>query len=106
MIKILLACGCGASSGFIAQSMRKAAKKEGVEAYIRAVSDTEVPNAIAEYDVLLIGPHIAYRLPDFQKKYTDKMIAVIDSAQYASLDGASVLQETLQKLMKREGTAI
>ena len=29
-MKILLVCGAGASSGFMAQSMRKAAKKRGL----------------------------------------------------------------------------
>ena len=42
MKNILLACGAGASSGFIAQKMRKAAQKQGLEVSIRAVSDTEV----------------------------------------------------------------
>lgn len=40
MKNILLACGAGASSGFIAQKMRKAAQKQGLEVSIRAVSDT------------------------------------------------------------------
>ena len=42
MKNILLACGAGASSGFIAQKMRKAAKQQGLEVSIRAVSDTDI----------------------------------------------------------------
>ena len=34
MKNILLACGAGASSGFIAQKMRKAAQKQGLEVSI------------------------------------------------------------------------
>ena len=30
-MKILLMCGAGASSGFMAQAMRKAAKEQGIE---------------------------------------------------------------------------
>ena len=42
MKNILLACGAGASSGFIAQKMRKAAQSRGLEVGIRAISDTEI----------------------------------------------------------------
>ena len=38
----LLACGAGASSGFIAQKMRKAAQKQVLDISIKAVSDTEI----------------------------------------------------------------
>ena len=39
MLNILLSCGQGFSSGFIANSMRKAAKSKLVEATIKAVGD-------------------------------------------------------------------
>lgn len=100
MINILLACGCGASSGFIAQSMRKAAKAKGIQAQIRAVSDTEVQGVIADYDVLLLGPHIGYRLAEFRKSFENenKIIEVIDQRHYATLNGAEVLENILQKM--------
>ena len=108
MINILLACGCGASSGFIAQSMRKAAKSEGIEAHIRAVSDTEVTSEISGYDVLLIGPHIAYRLPDFEKEYEgqNKIIGIINPKYYASMDGHAVLQDVFSKIKERNNNTV
>jgi Phosphotransferase system cellobiose-specific component IIB len=100
MINILLACGCGASSGFIAQSMRKAAKAKGIQAHIRAVSDTEVLGVIGDYDALLLGPHIGYRLTEFQKRFEkeNKIIEVMDQRDYATLNGEAILEKILQKM--------
>lgn len=102
MIKILLACGAGASSGFIAQSMRKAAKKRQLEHQIKAVSDMEIKSFIQDYDLLMIGPHISYRLAEFAKltEGTDVKLAVIDKAKYAMLDGDGVLDDALKLLEK------
>ena len=40
--RILLACGIGASTGFMAASMRKYAKSEGLNVTISAVSKSEI----------------------------------------------------------------
>lgn len=39
---ILLICGSGASSGFMAANMRKAVKKEGLDYKIKARSEAEL----------------------------------------------------------------
>ena len=41
-MKILLMCGAGASSGFMAQAMRKAANVQGLDIEIIARSDSEM----------------------------------------------------------------
>ena len=43
MTRILLACGIGASTGFMAANMRKAAKAQGLDVSIHAVSKSQVP---------------------------------------------------------------
>ena len=59
MTRILLACGSGASTGFMAANMRKAAKAQGLDVSIHAVSKSQVPeyaDKIATFFVLkLIG---------------------------------------------------
>ena len=40
--KVLLICGSGASSGFMAANMRKAAKKAGLDFKIQARSEAEL----------------------------------------------------------------
>ena len=46
MIRILLVCGSGASSGFMAANLRKSAKKEGVEVKVTAPRRIEIENYI------------------------------------------------------------
>ena len=96
-IKILLACGAGASSGFLAQGMRKAAKKQNLDVQIKAVSDIEILNYVDEIDLLMIGPHIKHRLPEFEAAVQGKkvILAVIDQKKYSMLDGAGVLEDAL-----------
>ncbi|KUO75197.1 MAG: PTS sugar transporter subunit IIB [Clostridia bacterium BRH_c25] len=100
MKKILLVCGSGASSGFIAQNMRKAAKAKGLDVTIKAVSDTQIEDYVDEIDLLMIGPHLKHRLAEIEesvKSYKIKAM-LIDQQSYASLDGASVLEAALKEL--------
>lgn len=88
-MRILLICGSGASSGFMAANMRKAAKKYGIEATIVARSDSMVDEYIDKIDVLLVGPHLKY-MEDTLKQKASKYnvpVAIIDDITYGSLDG-------------------
>lgn len=98
MKNILLACGAGASSGFIAQKMRKAAQKQGLEISIRAVSDTEIMENIEGIGVLLIGPHLKHKFEEIQKEVDSFGVkaSIIDRKYYATLDGESVLKQALE----------
>ena len=49
-LNVLLVCGSGASSGFMAANMRKAASKQGLEIDIKARSESEIENYIDEID--------------------------------------------------------
>ena len=69
-LNVLLVCGSGASSGFMAANMRKAASKQGLEIDIKARSESEIENYIDEIDALMVGPHLAYILDDIDE-YTD-----------------------------------
>lgn len=61
---ILLICGSGASSGFMAASMRKAAKKQGLDYKIKARSESELGDYSNDIDALMVGPHLKKRLGD------------------------------------------
>lgn len=100
MKNILLACGIGASSGFMAAGMRKIAKKRGLDVSIKAVSKSEVAEHRGKFDVLLLGPHFAGEVPKYQEMFKDDGVKVmaIDPDYYASLDGAGVLDDALKLL--------
>lgn len=102
MIRILLACGIGASSGFMAANMRKIAKKKGLGVKVNAVSKSQVMEYAGEIDLLLLGPHFSSEVPKYQEELKDNnvMVMAIDPDYYASLDGESILEEALEKLNK------
>ena len=77
MIKILLACGIGASTGFMAANMRKAAKAKNLDVTIHAVSKSQV----SEYQQMLKSHNVK--------------VTSIDPDDYAALDGESILESAL-----------
>ena len=97
-IRILLACSSGASSGFMAQSMRKAAAKKGIKARVEARSDSEIENYIDDIDVLLLGPHLKYLEAEYQEqaKVYNVPVACISQEAYSSLNGEKALDEALR----------
>lgn len=96
MIRILLACGVGMSSGFMAANMRKAAKKQGLDVTVKAVSKAEVMSHEGEFDVLMLGPHFAKEVPSFQASLPAVKVSVIDADMYATLDGEGILEDALK----------
>ncbi|MDT2600163.1 PTS sugar transporter subunit IIB [Enterococcus hulanensis] len=99
-IKVMLVCGGGASSGFLASSMRKAAKKKGIVMDIFARSEGDIDNYKNEIDVLLLGPHLRYLLDEATEKIagTNVKLSVIENDIYGSLDGARAVNKVLQML--------
>ena len=92
-MKVLLCCGAGMSSGFLASNARKAAKKQKLNATIEARSHTEVAEYLSSIDVLMIGPHYANELSKYQDLAKPHHVPVVIIPQdiYATLDGIRLL---------------
>lgn len=99
-IRILLVCGSGASSGFMAANMRKAAKDKGLDVSVTARSESEIENYIEDIDVLMVGPHLAYLLEDAEEMVGDNDVKVIlmKGEYYATLDGLQAIEHLLSCL--------
>lgn len=100
MKQVLLVCGTGASSGFMAKNIRKAAKEKGMEIGVKARSDSEVEEYIEEIDLLLVGPHLRYMKEDLEEiagPY-NVPVSIIEEEAYGSLDGAAVLEKICELL--------
>ncbi len=98
MIRILLACGIGASTGFMAANMRKAAKANNLDVTIHAVSKSQVPEYADKIDVLLLGPHFSAEAGKYQEMLKDHKVKVasIDPDDYAALDGEAILESAIE----------
>lgn len=100
MKNLLLVCGTGASSGFMAKNIRVCAKARGIEIGVKARSDSTVEDYIEDIDLLLVGPHLSYMLNDL-KKIADPYnvpVLIIPKEAYGELDGDAVLDFALEAL--------
>lgn len=98
-LNVLLVCGAGASSGFMAANIRKAAAKRDLDINIKARGEAEIENYIDEIDALMIGPHLAYILDEIEE-YThgaDVKSILMKPEYYATLDGEAALEDLLKE---------
>ena len=103
-IKILLCCAAGMSSGFLASSMRKAAKKMGISAHVEAVAESNVGQMVHEFNVLMVGPHYASQLDNFRKMSDQHNVPVVVIPQqvYGTLDGKGAVELAVKTLEEYE----
>ena len=96
--RILLICGSGASTGFMAANMRKTAKERGLELIVEAHSEAEVENYADEADFILLGPHLEYLEKDIEERLkecdiTDTKVYVMKKSYYSTLDGNAAIDD-------------
>jgi PTS system cellobiose-specific IIB component len=94
--KVLLVCGAGASSGFMAAAGRKAAKKEKADIEFKAKSESEIHNHLNEIDLLLVAPHLKYMVEEVQNACDAAGVktGVIPQRVYGALDGKGLVKVT------------
>ncbi len=98
-LKILLVCGSGASTSFMAAKMRLAARDSGLVLDIAARSEGDISNYIGEVDAIMVGPHLSGDYDHLVKTYGDECrIILMDKSYYSKLDGKSAIEHLLKEL--------
>lgn len=94
-MEILIVCGGGASSSFIAQNVYKAGKAQGIELNVDSISETELEDYVYDRDVILIGPHLKYLEASLAEVINAEGVpyAFISDMDYAKLDGNAILEQ-------------
>ena len=87
-MKILVVCGAGASSTFVAQRLRKAASDAGLD--WDAAAGMEHSVTASDHGLILVGPHLADRL-DAIRDATSAPVAVLPDDIFADRDGTRTL---------------
>ena len=87
-MKILVVCGAGASSTFVAQRLRRAASDAGLEWDAAAGMEHSVTDG--DHDLILIGPHLADRL-DAIRDAASAPAVVLPEDVFADRDGTRTL---------------
>lgn len=92
-MKILVVCGAGASSTFVAQRLRHAAQAAGLDCTAVAGTPQSLPIDLDDADLVLVGPHLAHALPqiarDAASRGADAML--LPSDIFGDLDGSRTL---------------
>lgn len=93
-MKILLACAMGLSTSILVQKMQIAAKEQEKNYKIWATDIDSIEDEEEEYDVVLVGPQVSFRLQDIIQAINDSNIPVevIDNQDYGRCDGVAVLK--------------
>jgi PTS system cellobiose-specific IIB component len=63
---ILVVCGAGASSTFLASRIRSLATERGLDVTARAASNLDLSSRLADATVLLVGPHLEASFPELR----------------------------------------
>jgi len=69
-------CGAGASSTFVAQRLRRAARDAGVPLTATAGSEASLAVDIETADVVLVGPHHVHRIEEITRLAEDRDVRV------------------------------
>jgi PTS system cellobiose-specific IIB component len=67
MHRVLVVCGAGASSTFLAHRIRAAARGRHIDVRVSASSTEGIAERLGEVDVLLVGSHLAAQFDDISK---------------------------------------
>ncbi|MCA8718301.1 PTS N,N'-diacetylchitobiose transporter subunit IIB [Escherichia coli] len=93
---IYLFCSAGMSTSLLVSKMRAQAEKYEVPVIPETLAGEKGQNA----DVVLLGPQIAYMLPEIQRLLPNKPVEVIDSLLYGKVDGLGVLKAAVAAIKK------
>lgn len=101
MKRVLLCCSSGMSTSLLVNKMRKVAEEHKVPVEINAVGLDRFEIEVKNYDVVLLGPQVKFKLEEFKPiaESFGKKIAVIDTKDYGTMDGKRVLSQAV-KLIK------
>lgn len=98
--RIYLFCSAGMSTSLLVSKMKAQAEKYDVPVLIDAYPETLAGEKGQDADLVLLGPQIAYMLPEIQQQLPGKPVEVIDTLLYGKVDGLGVLKAAVASIKK------
>ena len=92
-MRILVVCGAGASSTFVAQRVRHAARDRGIDCTAFAGTEQSLPIDLDAADVVLVGPHLAHALERIEQEAAARgtTVVLLPPDIFTDLDGTRAL---------------
>jgi len=94
-MRVLIVCGAGASSTFVAQRLRRAAAARELDLTPIASSASAAPDLIPTVDIVLAGAHLGDALDALRAAAEASHVPVLVLADAAREDGDELLDTTL-----------
>ncbi|WP_375384701.1 PTS sugar transporter subunit IIB [uncultured Microbacterium sp.] len=93
-MRILVVCGAGASSTFVAQRVRHAAQDRGLPYSAFAGTELSLPIDLDGADVVLVGPHLSHALERIRRDALARgtTVVLLPADIFTDLDGTRTLQ--------------
>jgi len=93
-MRILVVCGAGASSTFVAQRVRHAAHEQGLPYSAFAGTEQSLPIDLDAADVVLVGPHLVHAIDRIERDAVLRgtTVVLLPSDIFLDLDGTRTLQ--------------
>jgi PTS system cellobiose-specific IIB component len=103
MDMILVVCGAGASSTFLASRMRLLATERGLDLTARAASNLDIDSRLGDARVLLVGPHLASAFPELEATAATHSVpaALLPSTAFGPDGAAAALDQAVALLSDR-----
>ena len=90
-MRILLACGAGLSTSILMKKIEKYCADKGEELTINAVPINDVAGYQKDYDCVLVGPQVSYRIEEL-KQILSIPVEGIPSLDYAIGNAENVIK--------------
>ena len=92
-MRILVVCGAGASSTFVAQRVRHAAHDAGFPYSAFAGTEQSLPIDLDAADVVLVGPHLAHAMERIERDAAARgtTVVLLPPDIFTDLDGTRTL---------------
>jgi PTS system cellobiose-specific IIB component len=106
-MRILVVCGAGASSTFVAQRVRHAAHDLGLPYSAFAGTEQSLPIDLDSADVVLVGPHLTHALPRIEQDAAARgtTVVLLPADIFADKDGSRTLALVRAALGSGDGHA-
>ncbi len=100
-MRILVVCGAGASSTFVAQRVRHAAHDQGLPYIAFAGTEVSLPIDLDAADVVLVGPHLAHAMERIERDAARRgtTVVLLPSDIFTDLDGTRTLALVQEAVM-------
>lgn len=107
-MRILVVCGAGASSTFVAQRVRHAAHDSGLAYSAFAGTEQSLPIDLDGADVVLVGPHLAHAMARIERDASTRgtRVVLLPEDIFTDLDGSRTLALVQHALDQRDENAI